>query len=134
MTQLPPPPSFLISLFLLFLLTLFSIPPPFIIFQTVSPTLTETTPSGPNPTHQLSLNILNWFKQTSHISTYQDIFVGNNAKGWISLNTSASRKQSSPNFPTNEHFLPPDTHTYVFRFGFSYLGKTSFIKSLWQKK
>ena len=24
-----------------------------------------------------------------------------------------SRKQSTPNFPKNEHFLPPDTHTYV---------------------
>ena len=24
-----------------------------------------------------------------------------------------SRKQSTSNFPKNEHFLPPDTHTYV---------------------
>ena len=24
-----------------------------------------------------------------------------------------TRKQSTPNFPKNEHFLPPDTHTYV---------------------
>ena len=24
-----------------------------------------------------------------------------------------SRKQSTPNFPKNEHFLPLDTHTYV---------------------
>ena len=24
-----------------------------------------------------------------------------------------SRKQSKPNFPKNEHFLPPDTHRYV---------------------
>ena len=23
-----------------------------------------------------------------------------------------SRKQSTPNFPKYEHFLPPDTHTY----------------------
>ena len=23
------------------------------------------------------------------------------------------RKQNMPNFPKNEHFLPPDTHTYV---------------------
>ena len=22
-------------------------------------------------------------------------------------------KQNTPNFPKNEHFLPPDTHTYV---------------------
>ena len=24
-----------------------------------------------------------------------------------------SRKQSTPNFPKNEHLLPPETHTYV---------------------
>ena len=24
-----------------------------------------------------------------------------------------SRKQSMPNFPLNEHFLPPDMHNYV---------------------
>ena len=24
-----------------------------------------------------------------------------------------SRKQSTPNFPKNEHFVPPDMHTYV---------------------
>ena len=29
------------------------------------------------------------------------------------LKTGVSRKQSTPNFPKNEHFLPPDTHTYV---------------------
>ena len=29
------------------------------------------------------------------------------------LKTVVSRKQSTPNFPKNEHFLPPDTHTYV---------------------
>ena len=26
------------------------------------------------------------------------------------------RKQNMPNFPKNEHFLPPDTHTYVLCF------------------
>ena len=25
-----------------------------------------------------------------------------------------SRKQSMPNFPKNEHFLHPDTHTYMY--------------------
>ena len=30
------------------------------------------------------------------------------------LKTGVSRKQSMPNFPINEHFLPSDTHTYVF--------------------
>ena len=25
-----------------------------------------------------------------------------------------TRKQSTPNFPKNEHFLPPDTHTNVY--------------------
>ena len=29
------------------------------------------------------------------------------------LKTNVSRKQSSPNFLKNQHFLPPDTHTYV---------------------
>ena len=28
------------------------------------------------------------------------------------LKTVVSRKQSTPNFPKNEHFLPSDTHTY----------------------
>ena len=28
------------------------------------------------------------------------------------LKTGVSRKQSTPNFPKNEHFLPSDTHTY----------------------
>ena len=27
------------------------------------------------------------------------------------LKTGVSRKQNTPNFPKNEHFLPPDTHT-----------------------
>ena len=39
--------------------------------------------------------------------------VGKKVKGWISKQV--LRKQSSPNFPKNEYFLPPDTHTYVFR-------------------
>ena len=29
------------------------------------------------------------------------------------LKTGVSRKQSTPNFPKNEPFLPADTHTYV---------------------
>ena len=29
------------------------------------------------------------------------------------LKTGVSRKQSTPNFSKNEHFLPPDTYTYV---------------------
>ena len=29
------------------------------------------------------------------------------------LNTEVKRKQSTPNFPKNQHFLPPDTHTHV---------------------
>ena len=29
------------------------------------------------------------------------------------LKTGVSRKQSTQDFPKNEHFLPPDTHTYV---------------------
>ena len=33
---------------------------------------------------------------------------------WTNLKTGVSRKQSTPRFPKNEHFLPPDTHTYVY--------------------
>ena len=29
------------------------------------------------------------------------------------LKTGVSKKRSTPNFPQNEHFLSPDTHTYV---------------------
>ena len=29
------------------------------------------------------------------------------------LKTVASRKQNTPNFPKNEHFLTPNMHTYV---------------------
>ena len=38
--------------------------------------------------------------------------VGNEAKG-ANLKTGISRKQSTPNFPKNEHFVTPDTHAYV---------------------
>ena len=31
----------------------------------------------------------------------------------MNLKTGVSRKQSMPNFPKNEHLLPPDTHMYV---------------------
>ena len=31
----------------------------------------------------------------------------------MNLKRGISRKQSTPNFPKNEHFLLPDTHTYV---------------------
>ena len=30
------------------------------------------------------------------------------------LKTEVTRKQSTPNFPKNEYFLPPETHTYEF--------------------
>ena len=32
---------------------------------------------------------------------------------WGNLKTEVIRIQSTPNFPKYEHFLPPDTHTYV---------------------
>ena len=38
--------------------------------------------------------------------------VGNKTKR-VNLKTGVARKQSTPNFPKNEHFLPPDTHMYV---------------------
>ena len=28
-----------------------------------------------------------------------------------------TRKQSTPNFPINEHFLPPDTHKFTWAGG-----------------
>ena len=36
-------------------------------------------------------------------------FVGNKVKGQISKRV----LQSAPNFPKNEHFLPPDTQKYL---------------------
>ena len=41
-----------------------------------------------------------------------DYFVGNKAKGRISRRVFQENKLQ-PNFPENEHFLPPDMHTYV---------------------
>ena len=38
--------------------------------------------------------------------------VGNRAKK-ANLKTGVKRKQSMSNFPKNNYFLPPDTHTYV---------------------
>ena len=39
------------------------------------------------------------------------IVVGNKRKGRISKRMFQKKKQSMPNFPKNEHFLPADTHT-----------------------
>ena len=48
---------------------------------------------------------------------------------WTNLKTGVSRKQSTPRFPKNEHFLPPDTHTYVYISGG---GKKSwFFRKIW---
>ena len=38
-------------------------------------------------------------------------------------------KQSSPNFPENEHFLLPNTHTYVCLSGAK---KISFFQKIWR--
>ena len=32
---------------------------------------------------------------------------------WANLKKSVTRKQSTPNFPKNEDFLPPDMHTHL---------------------
>ena len=40
-------------------------------------------------------------------------FVGNKAKGRLSKRV-FQEKQSTPNFPQNEHFFPPDTHTHMY--------------------
>ena len=34
------------------------------------------------------------------------------------LKTGVSRKQSTPKFPKNKHFLPPDTHTFLIPLSF----------------
>ena len=51
-------------------------------------------------------------------------FVSNKAKR-ANLKTGVSRKQSTPNFPKNEYFLPPDTHTWGKKC--SFLGKCSVL-------
>ena len=41
-----------------------------------------------------------------------------------------TRKRSTPNFPENEHFLPPDTHTHVCVSGVKkclFFGKSSVL-------
>ena len=40
------------------------------------------------------------------------IIVGNSKR--VNLNMEVTRKQSTPSFPKNEHFILLDTHTYVF--------------------
>ena len=66
------------------------------------------------------LLMANIFKLYKYIFSFLEI--GNTSKIWFAnykfvgnkvskLKTSVSRKQSTPNFPENEHFLPPDTHT-----------------------
>ena len=39
--------------------------------------------------------------------------VGNKVKKRVILKTSVPREQITPNFAKNEHFLPPDTHTFA---------------------
>ena len=55
-------------------------------------------------------------------------FFGNKAK-MMNLKTGVSRKQSTPNFPKNEHFLPPDTHMYVWVSGSK---KCWFFLKIWR--
>ena len=45
------------------------------------------------------------------------------------LKTGVSRKQSMPNFPKNEHFLPPDTHTHMYVSGGTKLGVLCFLET-----
>ena len=50
----------------------------------------------------------------SYVLTNKDLlkqFIGNKTKGLISK-TEVTRKQSTPDFPKNEHFSPYDTHMY----------------------
>ena len=51
----------------------------------------------------------------------------------MNLKTGVSRKQSTLNFPKNEHFLPPDVYTYVWVSGgknFSFFGKFGVLSFL----
>ena len=41
-----------------------------------------------------------------------------------------TRKQSPPNFPKNEHFLPPDTHTFTRSCSYQGGKKCSFFGKL----
>ena len=50
---------------------IFSIPPPFKVFQTVPPPSPRRPPWFPNPTHQPSLHMINEFKQISKGWFYQ---------------------------------------------------------------
>ena len=44
---------------------------------------------------------------------YFDFRFGSLIRQKANLKTGVSRKQNTPNFPKNEHFLPSDTHMYV---------------------
>ena len=54
---------------------------------------------------------MNWWIMFLACGKKKNLVVGNKAKGRIK--TGVSRKQTRSNFPKNERFLPPDTHTYV---------------------
>ena len=61
-------------------------------------------------------------------------FVGNKAK--VRISKHVSRNKSTPNFPKNDHFLPPDRQTYVCVSGgkkwtfFGKLGAFCFLEKL----
>ena len=56
---------------------------------------------------------LSTYRNTKRNYKFCSEFVGNKAKRRILKRVGASRKQSTPNFAKNEHFLSPDTHAYV---------------------
>ena len=54
-----------------------------------------------------------WKNKPGFAGNFVNLFQSNFALLRTNLKTGVSRKQSTPNFPKNKHFLPPDTHTYV---------------------
>ena len=51
------------------------------------------------------------YRYLEHLAGYHK-FVGNITKK-ANLKTKVTKKQSAPNFPKNEHSLPPDMYTYL---------------------
>ena len=56
---------------------------------------------------------LSTYRNTKRNYKFCSEFVGNKAKRRILKRVGVSRKQSTPNFAKNEHFLSTDTHTFL---------------------
>ena len=49
----------------------------------------------------------------SHLPNHKFFFHNPSVTNRANLKTGVLRKQNTPNFPKNKHFLPPDTYTHV---------------------